>query len=46
MCSSDLGAESQLNTLLGNKNKNAIENEAFIRDALNQGFLADRKSVV
>jgi len=36
-----LGAESQLNTLLGNKNKNAIENEAFIRDALNQGFLAD-----
>jgi len=34
-----LGAESQLNQLLQNKNKNATENEAVIRDALEQGFL-------
>ena len=41
-----LGAEFQLNKLLENKNTNATENEAFIRDALDQGFLADESDFI
>jgi len=41
-----LGAESQLNQLLQNKNKNATENEAFIRNALEQGFLENQEDFI
>lgn len=41
-----LGAEFQLNKLLENKNTNATENEAVIRDALDQGFLAEESDFI
>jgi len=36
-----LGAQSQLDTLLGKGNKNATKNQEFIQNAIDQGFLAD-----
>jgi hypothetical protein len=41
-----LGAESQLDTLIGKGNKNATENEAVIRDALEKGFLENESDFI